>query len=63
MAAVNVLDEEVEQVDHPNVVDDDLIDDVDDYISKDAIDVNEPFINMYFEPDHDTDVELDEEED
>ena len=66
MAAVNVFDEEVEEVYHPNVVDYDLIDDVDDYISEDAIDddvdVNEPFMNMYFEPDPDTDVELDEEE-
>ena len=57
MAAVNVLDEEVEQVDHPNVVDDDLIDDVNDFISEDAIDddvdVNEPFMNMYSEPDRD----------
>ena len=64
MAAVDVFDEEV---DHPNVVDYDLIDDVDDYISEDAIDddvdVNEPFMNMYFEPDSDIDVELDEEED
>ena len=67
MAAVDVFNEEVEEVDHPNVVDDDLIDEVDDYISKDAIDddvdVNETFINMYFEPNLDTDVKLDEEED
>ena len=65
MVAVNVFDEEVEEVDHPNVVDYDLIDDVDDYISEYAIDdavyVNEPFMNMYSEPDPDTDVELDEE--
>ena len=67
MAAVDVFDEEVEEVDNPNVVDDDLIDDVDDYISKyaidDDVDVNEPFLNMYFEPNPDTNVELDEEED
>ena len=62
MAAVDVLDEEVEEVDHPNVVDD-----VDEYIIEDSInddvDVNEPFINMFSKPDTDTDVELDEEED
>ena len=67
MATIDVLDEEVEEVDHPNVVDDDLIDDVDDYISKDVIDdvvdVNNPFINMCSELDPDTNVELDEEED
>ena len=66
VAAVDVFDEEVEEVDHPNVVDYDLIDDVDDYISEDAIDddvdVNEPFMNMYSEPDPDADVEFDEEE-
>ena len=38
MAAFDVFDEEVEEVDHPNRVDYDLIDDVDDYISEDAID-------------------------
>ena len=47
------FDEEVEEVDHPNVVDDDLIDDADEYISEDSIDddvdVNDPFINMYYE--------------
>ena len=69
MVAVDVFDEKFEEVDHPNVVDYDLIDDVDDYISEDAIDddddvdVNEPFMNMYYEPDPDTNVELDEEED
>ena len=67
MATVDVFDEEVEEVDNPNVVDDDLIDDVDDYISEyaidDDVDVNEPFINMYSELDPDTNVELDEEED
>ena len=49
------------------MVDYDLIDDVDDYIREDAIDddvdVNEPFMNMYSEPDPNTNVELDEEED
>ena len=62
-----MFDEEVEEVDHPNLVDYDLIDDVDDYISEDAIDddidVNESFMNMYYKPDPHTDVELDEEED
>ena len=63
VAAVDVFDEEVEEVDHPNLVDYDLIDDVDDYIIEDAIDLNEPFMNMYSEPNLDTNVELDEEED
>ena len=67
VATVDVVDEEVEEVDHPNLVDYDLIDDVDDYISKDSIDddvdVNGPFMNMYYELDPDIDVELDEEED
>ena len=67
VAAIDVFDEDVEEADRPNVVDYDLIDDVDDYISKDAIDddvdVNETFMNMYSNPNHDTDVELDEEED
>ena len=67
VAAVDVFDEEFKELDHPNVVDYDLIDDVDDYISEDSIDddvdVNGPFINMYSEPDPDTDVELDDEED
>ena len=62
-----MFNEEVEEVDHPNVVDYDLIDDVDGYISEDAIDddvdVNEPFMNMYSKLDPDTDVEFDEEED
>ena len=67
VATVNVFDEEFEEVDHPNVVYYDLIDDVNDYIREDAIDddvdVNEHFMNMYFEPDPDTNVELDEKED
>ena len=67
VVAVDVFDEEAEEVYHWNVVYYDLIDNVDDYISKDAIDddvdVNEPFMNMYYEPDPDTDVELDKEED
>ena len=62
-----MLDEEVEEVDNPNVVDDDNIYNVNEYISEysidDNVDVNEPFINMYSELDPDTDVELDEEED
>jgi hypothetical protein len=64
---VDVSDEEVEEVDHPNVGDDDLIDDIDNYSSEndvdDDVDRNEPFTNIDSEPDPDTDVELDEEED
>jgi hypothetical protein len=64
---VDVSDEEVEEVDHPNVGDDDLIDDIDNYSSKndidDDVDRNEPFTNIDSEPDPDTYVELDEEED
>ena len=64
---VNVSDEEVEEVDHPNVGDDDLIDDIDNYSSKNDVDNdvdrNEPFTNYIdYEPDPNTDVELDEEE-
>jgi hypothetical protein len=64
---VDVSDEEFEEVDHPNVGDDDLIDDIDNYSSEndvdDDVDRNEPFTNIDSEPDPDTDVELDEEED
>jgi hypothetical protein len=64
---VDVSNEEAEEVDHPNVGDDDLIDDIDNYISKndidDDVDMNEPFTNIDSEPDLDRDVELDEEED
>jgi hypothetical protein len=64
---VDVSDEEVEEVDHPNVGDDDLIDDIDNYSSEngidDDVDMNEPFTNIDSEPDPDTDVDLDEEED
>ena len=62
VAVVDVFNEEFEEVDHPNLVDYDLIDDVDEHIREDAIDLNEPFMNMYSEPDLDTNVELDEEE-
>ena len=66
MVVFDVFDEEVEEVDHPNLVDYDLIDDVDGFFSEasidDDVDVNEPFMNMYSETDPDTDVELDEEE-
>jgi hypothetical protein len=59
--------EDVEEVDHPNVGDADLIDDIDNYSSEndidDDVDRNEPFTNIDYEPDPDTDVELDEEED
>jgi hypothetical protein len=46
----DVSDEEVEEVDHPNVGDDDLIDDIDNYSSEndvdDDVDMNEPFTNI-----------------
>jgi hypothetical protein len=35
---VDVSDEEVEEVDHPNVGDDDLIDDIDNYSSENDVD-------------------------
>jgi hypothetical protein len=64
---VDVLDKEFEEVDYPNVGDDNLIDDIDNYSSEndidDDVDRNEPFTNIDSEPDLDTDVELDEEED
>jgi hypothetical protein len=64
---VDVSDEEFEEVDHPNVGDDNLIDDIDNYSSEndidDNVDRNEPFTNINSEPDPHTDVELDEEED
>jgi hypothetical protein len=67
VVVVDVSDEEAEEVDHPNVVDDDLIDDIDNYISEndvdDDVDMNDPFTNIDYELDPDTDVELDEEED
>jgi hypothetical protein len=63
----HVVDVSDEEVDHPNVGDDDLIDDIDNYSSEndidDDVDRNEPFTNIDSEPDPDTDVELDEEED
>ena len=63
----DVLDEEFEEVDHPNVGDDDLVDDIDNYSSEndidDDVDMNDPFTNIDYEPDLDTDVEMDEEED
>ena len=55
---VDVSNEEVEEVDHPNVGDDDLIDDIDNYSSEndidDDVDRNEPFININYELDPDT---------
>jgi hypothetical protein len=64
---VDVSDEEFEEVDHPNLGDDDLIDDIDNYSSEndvdDDVDNNYSFINIDSEPYPDTDVELDEEED
>ena len=64
---VDVSDEEVEEVDHPNVGDNDLIDDIDNYSSEndidDDVDMNEPFTNIDSKLDLDTYVEMDEEED
>jgi hypothetical protein len=63
---VDVSEEEVEEVDHPNVGDDNLNDDIDNYSREndvdDDVDRNEPFTNIDYEPDPDTDAELDEEE-
>jgi hypothetical protein len=63
----HVVDVSDEEFDHPNVGDDDLIDDIDNYSSEndvdDDVDRNEPFTNIDSEPDPDIDVELDEEED
>jgi hypothetical protein len=63
---VNVSDEEVEEFDHPNVGDDNVIDDIDNYIREndvdDDVDMNETLTNIDSEPDHDTDVDMDEEE-
>jgi hypothetical protein len=65
--AVNVSDEEVEEFDHPNVGDDDLIDYIDNYSSENDVDddddMNEPYTNIDSEPNPSTNVELDEEED
>jgi len=62
VAAINVLDEEAEELS-----DDDLSDDLDDYISEndtdDDDDMNELFSNIYLHPDPATDIEFDEEED
>ena len=64
---VDVSDEEVEEVDHPNEGDNDSIDDIYNYSSENEVDEdvdrNEPFTNIDSKPDPDTDVELDEEED
>ena len=58
-------DEEDEEVDHPNVADDDIIDDIRDYISENDIDdyvnMNDSLNNSDYEQDNDTNVELDEE--
>jgi hypothetical protein len=67
VVVVDGSNEEAEEVDHPNVADDDLIDDINYYISGnevyDDVDMNEPFTNIDYEPYPDTDDELDEEED
>ena len=64
---VDVSDKEVEEFYHPNVGDDDLIDDIDNYSSEndvdDDVDRNEPFTNIDSELYPDTNVEMDEEED
>jgi hypothetical protein len=61
---VDVSDEEVEEVDHPNVGDDNLIDDIDNYNRENDVDDdvyrNEPFTNINYEPDPDTNIELEE---
>lgn len=65
--AVDVLDEEAKEVDHPNVGDNVLIDDIDDDITKNDVDndvdMNDTFNDIDFEVDHDTKVEQDEEND
>jgi hypothetical protein len=67
LVVFDVSDEEVEEANHPNVVDDDIIDDIYNYTSEndvdDDVDMNAPFTNIDSEPDPDTDVKLDEEED
>jgi hypothetical protein len=64
---VDVSDEEFEEVDHRNVGDGDLIDDINHYISEndddDVVDMNKPFTNIDSKPDPDTYVELDEKQD
>jgi hypothetical protein len=63
---VNVSYEEVDEVYHLNVEEDDVIDDINNYISEngidDDVDMNETLTNIDSEPDPDTDVEMDEEE-
>jgi len=62
-----VVDVSDEELDHPNVGDDDLIDNIDNYSSEngidDDVDRNEPFTNINSKPDPDTYVEMAEEED
>ncbi len=58
-----MLDEEDKEVDHPYVVENDLNDYISENDMDDDGDMNEPFTNIYFEPDSATDVEFDEEED
>jgi len=62
---VDVSDEEVEEVDHPNIGDNCPIDNIDNHSSENDVDDdvyrNETFTNIDFELDPDTDVELDEE--
>ena len=64
---VDVSNEEFEEVDHPNLGDNDLIDNIDNYSSENGVDDdvyrNEPFTSIDSKPDPDTYVELDEDED
>jgi hypothetical protein len=50
----DVSDGEFEEVDHPNVGDDDLINDIDNYSSEndidDDVDRNDPFTNIMLSP-------------
>jgi hypothetical protein len=52
---IDVLDKEAEEVDHPNVVEIFLIDDINDDIENDVdddVDMNDPFNIIDFELDH-----------
>jgi hypothetical protein len=63
---VDVSDEEAEEVDHPNVGDNVLIDNINDDSENDIdndVDMNDPFNIINFELYHDTYVDLYEEED
>jgi hypothetical protein len=55
--------EEDEEVDHPNVEDNVLIDDINDDSENDVDTLNDPFDIIDYELDHDTNIDFDEEED